>query len=140
MTKLTNLRRPLQGAQTRIEAPRGPLVEVPMTAVDRRRVRRRRAAGRGRGRDGDRGDEPAGRAETGAEAEGDAVVAVSWSGISTGTEKLLWTGRMPSFPGMGYPLVPGYESVGTVIETVAGSGLRVGQTVFVPGRQPWPHP
>ncbi|CAO4174710.1 chlorophyll synthesis pathway protein BchC [Methylorubrum aminovorans] len=65
--------------------------------------------------------------------EGDAVVAVSWSGISTGTERLLWSGRMPPFPGMGYPLVPGYESVGTVIETVAGSGLRVGQTVFVPG-------
>ncbi|HEV2541959.1 MAG TPA: chlorophyll synthesis pathway protein BchC [Methylobacterium sp.] len=65
--------------------------------------------------------------------EGDAVIAVSWSGISTGTERLLWSGRMPPFPGMGYPLVPGYESVGTVIETVAGSGLRVGQTVFVPG-------
>lgn len=65
--------------------------------------------------------------------EGDAVVAVSWSGISTGTERLLWSGRMPPFPGMGYPLVPGYESVGTVIETAAGSGLRVGQTVFVPG-------
>ncbi|WP_375456359.1 chlorophyll synthesis pathway protein BchC [uncultured Methylobacterium sp.] len=66
-------------------------------------------------------------------AEGDAVVAVSWSGISTGTERLLWTGRMPSFPGMGYPLVPGYESVGTVEEAPAGSGLSVGQTVFVPG-------
>ena len=65
--------------------------------------------------------------------EGDAVVAVSWSGISTGTERLLWSGRMPPFPGMGYPLVPGYESVGTVIETAAGSGLRVGQAVFVPG-------
>ena len=66
-------------------------------------------------------------------AEGDAVVAVSWSGISTGTERLLWTGRMPSFPGMGYPLVPGYESVGIVAEAPAGSDLTVGQTVFVPG-------
>lgn len=66
-------------------------------------------------------------------AEGDAVVAVSWSGISTGTERLLWSGRMPPFPGMGYPLVPGYESVGTVVEAESGSGLRVGQTVFVPG-------
>ena len=28
-----------------------------------------------------------------------------YSGISTGTETLLWTGKMPSFPGMGYPLV-----------------------------------
>ncbi|MCJ2009353.1 chlorophyll synthesis pathway protein BchC [Methylobacterium sp. E-041] len=66
-------------------------------------------------------------------AEGDAVVAVTWSGISTGTERLLWTGRMPSFPGMGYPLVPGYESVGTVESAPAGSDLSVGQAVFVPG-------
>ena len=66
-------------------------------------------------------------------AEGDAVVAVTWSGISTGTERLLWSGRMPSFPGMGYPLVPGYESVGVVEAAPAGSGLGVGQAVFVPG-------
>jgi 3-hydroxyethyl bacteriochlorophyllide a dehydrogenase len=39
----------------------------------------------------------------------DVVVEIAWSGISTGTEKLLWTGRMPPFPGLGYPLVPGYE-------------------------------
>ena len=63
----------------------------------------------------------------------DAVVAVTWSGISTGTERLLWSGRMPPFPGMGYPLVPGYESVGTVVEADAGGAVRVGQTVFVPG-------
>lgn len=37
----------------------------------------------------------------------DAVISVRWSGISTGTEKLFWTGEMPPFPGMGYPLVPG---------------------------------
>ena len=63
----------------------------------------------------------------------DVVVEIDWSGISTGTEKLLWTGRMPSFPGMGYPLVPGYESVGRVSEAGANSGRRVGDTVFVPG-------
>ena len=45
----------------------------------------------------------------------DVAVEMEWSGISTGTEKLLWSGRMPNFPGMGYPLVPGYESVGRVI-------------------------
>ncbi|MFF8798534.1 MULTISPECIES: chlorophyll synthesis pathway protein BchC [unclassified Methylobacterium] len=66
-------------------------------------------------------------------AAGDATVAVSWSGISTGTERLLWSGRMPPFPGMGYPLVPGYESVGTVVEAGPETGLRVGQSVFVPG-------
>lgn len=63
----------------------------------------------------------------------DAVVEVSWSGISTGTERLLWSGRMPPFPGLGYPLVPGYESVGHVIAAGSGAGLRVGDSVFVPG-------
>lgn len=66
-------------------------------------------------------------------AETDVVVDVQWSGISTGTEKLLWFGRMPAFPGMGYPLVPGYESTGRISVAGANSGLRVGQTVFVPG-------
>ena len=65
----------------------------------------------------------------------DIVVEVTHSGISTGTERLLWSGRMPSFSGMGYPLVPGYESVGTVIHAGAEAGLRCGQTVFVPGAQ-----
>jgi 3-hydroxyethyl bacteriochlorophyllide a dehydrogenase len=35
---------------------------------------------------------------------------------------------MPPFPGLGYPLVPGYESVGQIAE-----GARAGQTVFVAG-------
>ena len=61
----------------------------------------------------------------------DVVVDIEWSGISTGTERLLYTGRMPPFPGMGYPLVPGYESVGRI--TSATSGKRVGERVFVPG-------
>ncbi|MEM6665509.1 MAG: chlorophyll synthesis pathway protein BchC [Pseudomonadota bacterium] len=64
---------------------------------------------------------------------GDVVVDIAWSGVSTGTERLLYTGRMPDFPGMGYPLVPGYESVGTVAEAGSASGLKVGDTVFVPG-------
>jgi len=63
----------------------------------------------------------------------DVVVEIEWSGISTGTEKLLWSGRMPMFPGMGYPLVPGYESIGRVVEAGSGSGRRVGERVFVPG-------
>ena len=37
----------------------------------------------------------------------DAIqVDVEWSGISSGTEKLLWSGKMPPFPGLAYPLVP----------------------------------
>lgn len=63
----------------------------------------------------------------------DCVVDIDFSGISTGTERLLWTGRMPPFPGMGYPLVPGYESVGRVVEAGAESGRQVGDSVFVPG-------
>ena len=63
-------------------------------------------------------------------APGDLVVQVEHSGISTGTERLLWSGEMPPFPGMGYPLVPGYESVGRVVDGPAGC---VGATVFVPG-------
>lgn len=63
----------------------------------------------------------------------DVVVRIAFSGISTGTERLLWSGRMPDFPGMGYPLVPGYESVGEVVEAGPGSGRAVGDWVFVPG-------
>lgn len=63
----------------------------------------------------------------------DVVVEVCWSGISAGTERLFWTGEMPAFPGMGYPLVPGYESVGRVLEAGAESGHRAGSLVFVPG-------
>ncbi len=62
---------------------------------------------------------------------GDVVVEMIASGISTGTEKLLYEGRMPMFPGMGYPLVPGYESVGRISAT--RGDLREGQLVFVPG-------
>lgn len=64
---------------------------------------------------------------------GDVVVDIEWSGISTGTERLLYTGSMPHFPGMGYPLVPGYESVGRVTAADAATGRRVGDRVFVPG-------
>jgi len=63
----------------------------------------------------------------------DVVVDIEWSGISTGTERLLYTGTMPHFPGMGYPLVPGYESVGRVSAVGAATGRRVGERVFVPG-------
>lgn len=63
----------------------------------------------------------------------DVVVDIQWSGISTGTERLLWSGEMPPFPGMGYPLVPGYESVGQVHWAGPDSGRQVGDLVFVPG-------
>ncbi|MBC7579235.1 MAG: chlorophyll synthesis pathway protein BchC [Tardiphaga sp.] len=68
-----------------------------------------------------------------APVQGDVVVDIDFSGVSTGTERLLWSGHMPSFPGMGYPLVPGYESVGRVVEASGESGLHADDTVFVPG-------
>lgn len=63
----------------------------------------------------------------------DIVVETTASGVSTGTEKMLFQGTMPRFPGMAYPLVPGYETVGRVVEAGPDSGHRVGATVFVPG-------
>ncbi len=66
-------------------------------------------------------------------AADEVVVQIEFSGISTGTERLLWTGAMPPFPGMGYPLVPGYESVGRIIEAGPAAERRPGERVFVPG-------
>ncbi len=65
--------------------------------------------------------------------DADVLVEVLWSGISTGTERLLWSGRMPHFPGLQYPLVPGYETAGIIREAGPTSGRCVGTHVFVPG-------
>ena len=41
---------------------------------------------------------------------------------------------MPPFPGLSYPLVPGYETVGTIVGLGAEvSGLQKGDQVFIPG-------
>lgn len=64
---------------------------------------------------------------------GEVAVDVRWSGISTGTERLLWSGTMPAFPGMGYPLVPGYETVGVISHAASGIEHRIGELVFVSG-------
>ncbi len=63
----------------------------------------------------------------------DLVVDIHHSGISTGTEKLFYNGEMPPFPGMGYPLVPGYEAAGEVVEAGSLTGFKPGDYVFVPG-------
>ena len=65
----------------------------------------------------------------------DVQVEVEFSGISTGTERLLWEGTMPTFPGMGYPLVPGYETVGRVVDAGDQATLKVGTRVYIPGSQ-----
>ncbi|MCU0650478.1 MAG: hypothetical protein MUF00_21000 [Gemmatimonadaceae bacterium] len=64
---------------------------------------------------------------------GDVLVQVDHSGISTGTERLLWSGTMPFFPGLGYPLVPGYEAVGRVVWAGPDSGREEDEVVFVAG-------
>jgi 3-hydroxyethyl bacteriochlorophyllide a dehydrogenase len=62
---------------------------------------------------------------------GDVLVDIAFSGVSSGTEKLIWSGDMPPFPGFGYPLVPGYEAVGRIAESADLSAI--GNLVFVPG-------
>lgn len=69
-------------------------------------------------------------AEPGAD---DVVIRTRFSGVSTGTERLFFTGEMPDFPGMGYPLVPGYETVGEVVAAGVSAARSVGEWVFVPG-------
>ena len=64
---------------------------------------------------------------------GEVIIETQFSGVSTGTERLFWNGDMPFFPGMGYPLVPGYETVGVVVDNRASRKLKVGDHVFVPG-------
>ena len=67
--------------------------------------------------------------------ENDVLVETCWSGISSGTERLLFDGSMPTFPGMGYPLVPGYESVGYVAQADKAGHHEIGDLVFIPGAQ-----
>jgi bacteriochlorophyllide a dehydrogenase len=65
--------------------------------------------------------------------DADVVIEVHYTGISTGTERLLFSGTMPPHPGMGYPLVPGYETVGTIVHAGPLSGRSIGDEVFVAG-------
>lgn len=68
-----------------------------------------------------------------APGDADVMIDVHFTGISTGTERLLFTGTMPPHPGLGYPLVPGYETVGTIIHAGPLSQRSVGEEVFVAG-------
>ncbi len=72
-------------------------------------------------------------------APGEAIVEIDHAAISTGTEKLLWDGAMPQFPGMGYPLVPGYEAVGRVVDARGNPRFASGARVFVPGAHCFVH-
>ena len=48
----------------------------------------------------------------------DVVVQTVYTSISAGTERMLLAGQMPH-PMLSLPVVPGYETVGQVVETGA---------------------
>jgi len=63
----------------------------------------------------------------------DVVVETAYTSISAGTERMLLAGQMPH-PMLQLPVVPGYETVGRVVE--AGESVKddlIGQWVYVGG-------
>jgi 3-hydroxyethyl bacteriochlorophyllide a dehydrogenase len=67
-------------------------------------------------------------------APDEATVETHYSSISSGTERLIFGGKLPGFPHLRFPLVPGYEAAGIV--SAVGSdvaGVRAGDPVFVGG-------
>jgi 3-hydroxyethyl bacteriochlorophyllide a dehydrogenase len=67
-------------------------------------------------------------------APDEIVVDTSYSSISSGTERLLFNGKLPGMPHLRYPLVPGYEAAGTVVSFGSEvEGFAVGDHVFVGG-------
>jgi 3-hydroxyethyl bacteriochlorophyllide a dehydrogenase len=67
-------------------------------------------------------------------APDEVVVETRFSSISAGTERLLFGGALPGFPFLRFPLVPGYEAAGVVVERGADvTGVAVGDEVFVGG-------
>ncbi|WP_058867226.1 alcohol dehydrogenase catalytic domain-containing protein [Chloracidobacterium thermophilum] len=63
-------------------------------------------------------------------------VATKLTSISAGTERMTLEGRLPGMPQLRYPLIPGYENVGEVIEVGADvdpAQFQVGDRVFLPG-------
>ena len=67
-------------------------------------------------------------------ADDEVVVDTAYSSISTGTERLIFAGKLPGFPMLRFPLVPGYESAGVVSRVGSACGdVRVGDAVFVGG-------
>jgi 3-hydroxyethyl bacteriochlorophyllide a dehydrogenase len=69
-----------------------------------------------------------------AAAADEVVVDTRFSSISAGTERLLFDGRLPAIPHLCYPLIPGYEAVGVVLQVGADvTDVHVGDEVFVGG-------
>jgi 3-hydroxyethyl bacteriochlorophyllide a dehydrogenase len=73
-----------------------------------------------------------GKVETGAfdipaPGPGQVITKTLYTGVSTGTELRVLAGRQQ---GAQYPLVPGYENVGEIIETGRGVKMKKGTRVF----------
>ena len=67
-------------------------------------------------------------------APDEATVDTHFSSISAGTERLIFGGKLPGFPHLRFPLVPGYEAAGIVSAVGADvTGVRVGDAVFAGG-------
>lgn len=63
----------------------------------------------------------------------DVVVETAYTSISAGTERMLFAGQMPH-PMLRLPVVPGYETVGRVVETGANVAAEwLGRWVYVGG-------
>ncbi len=68
-----------------------------------------------------------------APTEDDVLVHTAFTSISAGTERMLLAGRMPH-PMLSFPVIPGYETVGRVIEGGANvPAAMIGQWVYVGG-------
>lgn len=64
---------------------------------------------------------------------GDVLVRTAYTSISAGTERMLLDGRMPH-PALLFPVVPGYETVGQVVQVGAKAPKELmGQWVYVGG-------
>jgi 3-hydroxyethyl bacteriochlorophyllide a dehydrogenase len=65
--------------------------------------------------------------------ENNVLIRTAYTSISAGTERMLLDGRMPH-PALSFPLVPGYETVGKVIEVGDSAPPELlGQWVYVGG-------
>lgn len=62
----------------------------------------------------------------------DVLIRTTLTSISAGTERMLLKGVMPH-PMLQFPVVPGYETVGEVIETGDGAREWLGKRVYVGG-------
>jgi len=64
---------------------------------------------------------------------GDVLIRTAYTSISAGTERMLLDGRMPH-PALLFPVVPGYETVGQVVQVGAKAPKELmGQWVYVGG-------